>query len=248
MVPGPRGALEIYEDSGYLCFCFAANRLMMQGAMHRDRPLDFRFEYLRLMTAALAAHPAPSRVLALGLGAGALPRLTRALLPEAEIDVVEIDPVVVSIARDHFDLGDDDDPRLRVHTADARDFVTAHLAGGGWDVVFVDCYDPVSVPAHLANIGFLRAVSRAAGAGAIIVTNLVCTHPGYEGLRRGWRRVLGQAWMLPALRRTNRVVFGPTVGALQIAPMLSRARALDAPRRLPFALGDCLARATPMTD
>ncbi len=80
----------------------------------------------------LLFHPNPGRVLDLGLGAGAT---LRALVhhPELrEITVVETDPRRVAMARKHFAAFNDhalDDPRVRMVTADGRNFVdgaTAH--------------------------------------------------------------------------------------------------------------------------
>jgi spermidine synthase len=73
-------------------------------------------------------HPSPRRVLAIGLGGGIT---LRALVhhPEAQsITVAEVDPVVVEAARRWFTPYNDralDDPRVRMVTADGRDYVDA---------------------------------------------------------------------------------------------------------------------------
>ncbi|MCB9535471.1 MAG: fused MFS/spermidine synthase [Myxococcales bacterium] len=243
VVRGPQRDLLVYERDGYRCFCFADNPGLAQGARHLERPLDFRFEYLGLMTAALAAHPRPRRVLSLGLGAGALPRLVRAIDPAIESDTVEIDAGVVAVARAYFDFRPDE--TMRLHTADARDFCVAHADGRGWDVVFVDCYDAQSVPPHLADRRFLRTVARAAGPDAVVAVNLVHTHPVFPELVRGWRAVLAEAWLIHARRKTNRVLFGPVSARTDTAAMLARAAEIDERGALPFSLLDALARATP---
>lgn len=243
VVRGPQRDLLVYERGGYRCFCFADNPGLAQGARHLERSLDFRFEYLGLMTATLAAHARPRRVLSLGLGAGALPRLVRAVVPDVESDSVEIDAGVIAVARGYFDFRPD--AAMRLHQADARDFVVAHADGRGWDIVFVDCYDARSVPPHLADRRFLRAVVRAAGPGAIVAVNLVHTHPVYPELVRGWRAVLGEAWIIPARWKTNRVLFGSVSAPVEAARMLDRAAALDGRGALPFSTLDALARATP---
>lgn len=57
------------------------------------------------------------KILILGLGAGSVARLARALAPEAEIRGVELDGEVVRLARQHFDL---DALGLSIEQADAR--------------------------------------------------------------------------------------------------------------------------------
>ncbi|RPI71658.1 MAG: hypothetical protein EHM45_23255, partial [Desulfobacteraceae bacterium] len=59
-------------------------------------------EYSRSNFLALAFHPDPRAVLVLGLGGGAIPTMLHAILAEAVIDVVEIDPEMYGIAREYF--------------------------------------------------------------------------------------------------------------------------------------------------
>lgn len=62
-----------------------------------------------------------NRALIIGMGAGtSASRLLRAY-PDLQVDAVEIDPTVVSVARDYFDLPED--PRLVVIIADGRRFL-----------------------------------------------------------------------------------------------------------------------------
>ena len=62
-----------------------------------------------------------ARVAMLGNAAGTTARAFGVYYPEARIDGVEIDPAVSAVGRRYFGLGDN--PRLTVHTADARPFL-----------------------------------------------------------------------------------------------------------------------------
>ncbi|GMH28276.1 hypothetical protein Nepgr_030119 [Nepenthes gracilis] len=57
----------------------------------------------------------------IGLGAGLLPMFLHRSMPFFQIEVVELDPVVLEIARDHF--GFYEDKRLKVHLFDGIQFV-----------------------------------------------------------------------------------------------------------------------------
>nr|DAD23992.1 TPA_asm: hypothetical protein HUJ06_025455 [Nelumbo nucifera] len=57
----------------------------------------------------------------IGLGAGLLPMFLRACMPFLEIEVVELDPVISDLARDHF--GFTEDKQLKVLIADGVEFV-----------------------------------------------------------------------------------------------------------------------------
>jgi len=71
-------------------------------------------------------HPNPRRVLAIGLGGGITLRALAHHPEPAEITVVEIDPLVVDVARHQFGIYNDhalEDSRVRVVTNDGRNFI-----------------------------------------------------------------------------------------------------------------------------
>lgn len=57
----------------------------------------------------------------IGLGAGLLPMFLHRSMPFLDIEVVELDPVVLDLAKDHF--GFTEDEKLKVHVADGIHFV-----------------------------------------------------------------------------------------------------------------------------
>jgi hypothetical protein len=88
--------------------------------------------------------------------------------PEATIDGVELDPAVTAAGRRYLGLGDN--PRLHVHTADARPFLrrTDHR----YDLVFVDAYRPPYVPFYLATREFFRLVRERLRPGGLLAVNV----------------------------------------------------------------------------
>ena len=85
------------------------------------RRMEPVFEYYRAFGRVLEGVAAPSpRVLVVGGGGFAVPKLVRALRPAASIDVVEIDPKVIEAARRWFFA---DDASARVYCADGFDFI-----------------------------------------------------------------------------------------------------------------------------
>ena len=97
----------------------------------RDNRTQFLLGHLPLLF-----HPAPRRVLNIGLGGGFTLRAVVHHPEPREITVVEIDPRVVEVARTHFAPFNDralDDPRVRVVTNDGRNFMDA--GGDRFDVI-----------------------------------------------------------------------------------------------------------------
>ena len=127
----------------------------------------------------LLGRPA-TRAAILGNAAGTTARAYGVYYPEARIDGVELDPAVTAVGRRWFGL--DDNPRLTVHTADARPFLAA--SGASYDLILIDAYRQPYVPFYLATREFFRLCRRHLTPGGIVCLN-VSTVPGDHRLAAG---------------------------------------------------------------
>jgi spermidine synthase len=118
---------------------------------------------------ALAIKPDAKRVLVLGMGGGAVTKRWWRDYPDMTIDSVEIDPVVVDVARRFFGLPED--PRLGVFTTDARRYV--QTTDRTYDVVIVDAYYAESLPFHLTTSEFLREVKSRMAPDGVLAYNVI---------------------------------------------------------------------------
>jgi spermidine synthase len=120
----------------------------------------------------LGHRPAP-RVAILGNAAGTTARAYGVYYPAARIDGVELDPAVTAVGRRWFGLGDN--PRLTVHTADARPFLRASRSR--YDLILIDAYRQPYVPFYLATRKFFQLCRRRLAPRGIVALN-VSTVPG----------------------------------------------------------------------
>ncbi|MBI2982889.1 MAG: fused MFS/spermidine synthase, partial [Chloroflexi bacterium] len=98
------------------------------------------------------------RTLAIGAGGYTFPRYLTAAYPQATVDVVEIDPAVTAVAREHLGLAED--PRLTTYNTDARLWFIEERPAGRYDVVYGDAFNDVAIPFHLTTVEFDRLVRR----------------------------------------------------------------------------------------
>ena len=114
------------------------------------------------------------RVAILGNAGGTTARALGVFYPQSRVDGVELDPAVSEVGRRYFGL--DDNPRLRVITADARPFLRG--TDERYDLILVDAYRPPYVPFYLATREFFQlARSRLAPGGR-------CRDQPRDGARR----------------------------------------------------------------
>jgi predicted membrane-bound spermidine synthase len=117
------------------------------------------------------------RLLVLGMGGGGSISSTRAVAPDVDTDAVEIDREVVDAARRFFALSPG--PRLRVHVADARPWLTRHR--GIHDMVHVDLYHGGPyVPFYLVTVEFFELVRARLAAEGVLLMNVFDAGPGQE--------------------------------------------------------------------
>lgn len=118
-----------------------------------------------------------ARAATLGNAAGTTARSFGVYYPETSIDGVELDPAVTEVGRRWFGL--DDNPRLTVHTADARPYLAATRAR--YDLIMIDAYRQPYVPFYLATREFFRLCRQRLAPGGIVALN-VSTVPGDDRL------------------------------------------------------------------
>jgi spermidine synthase len=141
----------------------------IQSSMRLSRPNDLELAYTRSMMGFLLFNPAPRRVLMVGLGGGSLAKFVYHRLPETTVEVLEINPDVVAIARRYFQVPAGDD-RLTVRVCDAAEFMERE--GTGYDAILVDGYDDDEPPPSLSSRKFYLECRKRLDPGGVMAVNL----------------------------------------------------------------------------
>src|SRR5229473_5089277 len=140
-----------------------------QSVVKPGDPDHLELPYARVALAGLALCEEPRRMLVVGLGGGSLPMFLRGHYPAAAIDVAEIDPDVVDVAKRFFGFREDE--RMRARVGDGRQFIE-NARQADYDLIFLDAYGAESVPAHLTTREFLQAVRLAVAPSGVVVGNI----------------------------------------------------------------------------
>ncbi|MBI2369721.1 MAG: fused MFS/spermidine synthase [Deltaproteobacteria bacterium] len=174
---------------------------MRQSGMALADPDRLQLAYTRYMTLALAFRPEARRLLFIGLGGGSLPKWFHRALPQAEVDVAEIDPEVVEVAKRFFRTPED--PRLRLYAQDGRLFVLAMARR--YDLVFLDAYFVDALPFHLVTREFFREVQERLAPGGVLALNVIGAITGpqsrlYRSIVKTLRKVYVEVYTIPVIR------------------------------------------------
>jgi spermidine synthase len=126
------------------------------------------FEYTDYFNMGFVLNPGIESVLFIGGGGLSGPKQFLEYYPGVTVDVVEIDPEVVRVAREYFYVPDD--PRLNVHVADGRAFLGR---AGTYDLIVLDAYSKTYVPFHLMTLEFFEVLAGHLNPGGVVVSNLI---------------------------------------------------------------------------
>jgi spermidine synthase len=213
----------VYEDGGERCMCFTRMcRIGRQSCINPADPRRFALNYARMMMGGtLFTGDAPKRVLIIGLGGGSIPTALREVLPEAQIDVVEIDPAVTRVARRFF--GFQDGPKLKVFEVDGRVYVKRALREGvKYDAIMLDAFDHEYIPEHLLTREFLTEVKSLLSPTGVLIGNTFSSSKLYDHESTTYAAVFGSFFNM---KSANRVIVARPAGLPTEAQL--RARALQ---------------------
>ena len=235
--PAMFGTLVVTDEmDGMRTMRFGRNNATQTSIKVGD-PDHLQFDYLKLMLAGFAPQPVPRRVLMIGLGGGALPVFMHRHFRETQIDVVEIDPQVISVAKQFF--GFNEDFRMKAHTGDGRAFIE-RAAAGSYDMIILDAFGSTEVPAHLITLEFLGAVRRALTVEGVVVSNVWQRRYNrhYDGMLRTYQEAFGSLAVIQTPRDVNTIFLAqPQAQTLNSSELAARARRLSVEKTFRFNLG-----------
>lgn len=194
-------------------------RTLRLGDNSRDRKqsvIDVRdlnthqLEYTQLAFAGLLLNRAPAKVLVIGLGGGVIPRDMHDYFPEAEIDVVEIDPEIVKVAELFFFFKPDE--RLRVYVADGREFVQQQASREprpAYDMVILDSFNSEYIPFHMATREFLEQVADILHPRGVVVANVLRSSRLFDAELRTFEAVYGRYYVFQGRHVSNAILLSP---------------------------------------
>ena len=140
-----------------------------QSGMAIDRPFETRFQYTDYFDLGLAYNPDARNILFVGLGGASAPKRIWRDFPSLDLQVAELDPVVVDVARQYFEMPDS--PRLKVAVEDGRRYLQRNEQR--YDVIALDAYFSDSIPFHLATTEFVDLVRQRLAPGGVVVANII---------------------------------------------------------------------------
>lgn len=233
------------EQKGSVRYLYVGRKDVIQTRMDMQHPARLLSPYLQCMLVALGFYAKPrqelGRVAMIGLGGGAWTRFFHARRPGLVFHSVDIDPVVVAVARQFF--GVRDTASYRSYAMDGRRFLRE--AKRPYDLIVLDAFDAsANVPKQLVSVEFFRLIrQRLSPRGVLAINFLVHSRPVYSALVRTVRAVFPAVARFPlrSLSTHNALLVAPRDPTRRPTPALlkARVRRLEKRLNLSFSLIRC---------
>ena len=217
----------VVESFGMRCMQFSVRTDQRnQSCIELRHAGRLALTYTRMMLAGLLLDPAPRHILMVGLGGGSIPTALAALYPDASIDIVEIDPAVVEVARDYF--GFESTPRMRIFVQDARVWgKRAALRDRHYDLILLDAFNGDYIPEHLMTREYLRETRALLNEGGVLVSNTFAISALYHNESATYADVFGTFFNFKSPDSANRIVVARRGVLPDRASLEAAARSLD---------------------
>jgi len=170
--------------------------LIMDDNLHSAMDLQYPnmtvFPYTDYFNLGFLLNPKITRALFIGGGGFTGPKQFLRDYRNVSVDVVEVDPAVISVAEEYFAVNATN-PRLHIYNNDGRVFLQDTRQR--YDLIVLDAYSRSYVPFHLMTLEFFELASSHLTSNGIVISNLIS---GVEA---------GNDQLLTAEVNTMRVVF-----------------------------------------
>lgn len=171
------GSLWIFEENNFRCLSFKKPPTnIVQSCEFLEENHKVAHNYIKMFLGVLFINDNPKNILTIGLGGGNIQKALNFLLPNAQIDTVEINPVLPELVEKYFDYKEDDHNKFYIQ--DAAEFVL-NAPSNSYDVVFIDAFGPEYIPPHLLTDKFMSNVKRILKPGGIVAMNTFTSSDTY---------------------------------------------------------------------
>ena len=220
------------RDSGSqraMFFLGQGGEAVLETVIDLDAPHRLQHPYSHTMMAGLLYRPAPSACLLIGLGGGAMVRFLNHEFPQMRLDVIEIDPAVVTLAREFF--GAAAGPRTRIFTDDGVQYL--QRAQERYDLILVNAHlmpraetNATGLPLSFRADAFLASLRMRLLPRGVVTFNLIEGRDTAANIRS-----IGGAFKTVEVYRSaaagNVIVVALAAGHPRDDELRQRARALD---------------------
>lgn len=190
----------ITEDYPIRKMVFGYGSCSEQSAINLQNPTEHVFDYSFLAMHSLLITPYPSKILIIGLGGGVLPIEMVKYVSNATIDVIEIDPEVLRLAKEYFLFKESE--KVKVYIGDA--FNVVRTMKDKYDIIIVDVFNTNYIPPPIMSKEFFKSIFKIALNNGVVAVNMANNYFLFHSQINTIRSVFGNVlYRIDGVNNTN---------------------------------------------
>lgn len=175
-----------------------------QSLMYTDNPVELVSDYTKFYDLAFHYKPDSKKILMLGGGGYCVPRHVLHERKNVSMDVVELDPGVTEVAKQYFELKDDNN--LRIFHEDARTFLNRESVEnpGFYDAIFMDTFGSWTViPFQMTTVETASRLKELLKPDGVLIVNIIASVLGpksgvFQGIYKAFQTSFPTMMIFPA--------------------------------------------------
>ena len=226
----------VEETSNLRCLRFnVKSSKTNQSCFYTNEPQRLVFNYTKLLfSSLLVTSQQPERILIVGLGGGTMSNTLHQLFPDAKIENVEIDPAVISVAREYFAFFENDNVTSKAQ--DGRIFMKrAAIKKQKYDWIILDAFNGDYIPEHLMTKEFLEEAKHLLTENGVLSANTFSVSKLYKHESATYKAVFGDFFNVSNNKNSNRIILTSSQPLPDGKVIADRAKALY-DRLLPYGV------------
>lgn len=142
----------------------------LQSKVNLSHPADLSLRHYHYLLAEMLFVPPPQKVLLLGLGGGDLLRFFDCHFPLCSVTAMELDPVIVKVAKEFFHLPAES---VRFSLAVGNALTFYEQISTSQDLIFLDVFQDAHLPAEFSEMAFFLQCKQALSEKGCLAINLI---------------------------------------------------------------------------
>jgi spermidine synthase len=196
------GPIWVFDDQAARCLSFVPPAQVVQSCMLPSRPAWMLFDYTSMMVSSVFFHDNPQKILMIGLGGGSMAKVINIILPQATLDIVEINPALPDITKKFFAFNPP--AGTKIYVEDGAQFVKG-AASGTYDIIILDAFTKDYIPPSMLSKEFALDIKRLLKQDGIVAANTFEANALHDKETKLFTEVFGSIYS--ATSQGNRIIF-----------------------------------------
>jgi spermidine synthase len=201
------GPLWIYDQSfnqaKERCLSFIEpGSMLVQSCMIINKPNAVVFDYTSLMISSVFFHDNPRKILMIGLGGGTIPKAINVILPNATLDIVEINPSLPELAKEFFAFTPNQNTNIYIE--DGVDFVKK-AAAETYDIILLDAFTKDYIPPLMITKEFALGIKKMLKQNGVLSVNTLTNNVLHDQETKLFTEAFGKIYNVVA--GGNRIIY-----------------------------------------